>query len=185
MQPRAFLGLLGVAAVLGTACGEPNPTGPGAADRTLVAELLPHHHLGMVLTEEGAQRAAEVRLRRLIFEMGSYHAVEIDTLEQWADAWGVSSAASFPGELSAPELERLPTLQGLDHDIWWLHLMIEHHEGALAITAATAADSLLPDVASLAATVRRVQTAELDTMRALLVELCAESPADGCPPPGS
>lgn len=154
---------------------------PSTGDRAFVGDLLPHHHLGMALVDEATTRSADVRLRRLVFEMGSYHGREAALLQRWTDDWGLDDAADFPGHVSTTDLERLAALSGTAHDIWWLHLMIQHHEGALVIARSAVGSAGLSEVDDMAATVERVQSAELVAMNDLLAELCGESPSAGCP----
>lgn len=177
--PRSVAALV-AGALLTAGCAD-DPVRPSVSDIAFVATLLPHHHLGMLLVDEATLRAGDVRLRRMVFEMGSYHDRELATLADWADQWQVASAVTFPGEITSPDLERLPTLSGVAHDIWWLHLMIEHHEGAVEIADSALAASGLSEVDRLADDVRRVQSSELEAMHTLLVELCGEAPGDGCP----
>jgi uncharacterized protein (DUF305 family) len=154
---------------------------PSAADTAFVAALLPHHHLGMELVDAGARGADDVRLRRLVFEMGSYHGAEMAALQAWADAWKVAADDAFPGELEPGAIALLELLTGDDHDTWWLHLMIEHHLGAVTIARAQMAGGGIPEVVDMAAGVAAVQANELERMQALLAELCSQTPdATGC-----
>lgn len=144
-------------------------------DRIFVQQMIPHHHLGMSLVDDATLHASDVRLRRLVFEMSGYHGTELRTLERWAAAESVQPAAQFPGSLTDAELSRLAQLDGPEHDIWWLTLMIRHHRGAVQIAESTLASSDIDDVRQLATTVREVQSREISEMEHLLESLSAES----------
>lgn len=124
-------------------------------------------------------RSDDVRLRRLVFEMGGYHDHEVHLLTEWAEEWGLDPAQSFAGDLALQDVAKLGDLSGLDHDTWWLTLMIEHHRGAISIAERTlAVDGAVGD---LAASVLSVQGREIDQMVTLREELCASEPdAAGC-----
>ena len=164
-----------LATILPAACADGPGDSPAAAEREFVALLLPHHHLGMLLVDEATVRSDDVRLRRLVFEMGSYHSSEIARLTDWADDWNVEPAATFPGELSSAQLSMLADT-ALDHDTVWLQLMIEHHEGAVEIAETYLASGRSAEVRSLASTVARVQREELARMRRLFEQLCRSVP---------
>lgn len=156
------------------------PTRPGPADLAFVAQMLPHHHLGVLLVNEAIARSQDVRLRRMVFEMGSYHQREVDQLAAWAETWDVTPADDFPGDLPGAEVARLAAIEGLGHDTWWLHLMIAHHEGAVRIANDATGSATIGEVRELASAVRSVQSQELAAMRELLTELCTDEALPGC-----
>lgn len=147
--------------------------------------MIPHHHLGMTLVDEATRRSYDVRLRRLVFEMSGYHASELETLDRWSDAQGIAPMADFPGEVPEGEVRHLADLDTVEHDIWWLDLMIRHHRGAVEIADAELRDGKVAAARTLADTVRRVQSAEIEQMEELRHTLCAQiSPPEavaGCP----
>ena len=175
MALRALV--LGLSVLL--ACGG---QAPSTADRLFVSGMLPHHELGMRLLAEATLHSSDVRLRSLVFEMGSYHGREIHQMEQWAADWSVEAATSFPGALGEPDLARLGVLTSLEHDIEWLRLMILHHEGALTLVDDAQAAGSSSAVRALASSIGIAQTRQIEEMRTLLVELCGESPTTvaGC-----
>lgn len=144
------------------------------ADRAFVAGMLPHHHLGMELVEEATVDSADVRLRRLVFEMSGYHGSEVGLLERWAVEQRIDEWEVFPGGLPASDLALLDTLTGIEHDVWWLDLMIRHHEGAVAMADRVVAQGAADPVRRLALDVRRVQAAEIETMEELLGSMCGD-----------
>jgi uncharacterized protein (DUF305 family) len=156
-------------------------TGPNDADRTFVSKLISHHHLGMTLVDDAVKRSSDVRLRRMVLEMGNYHGRELVQLEGWVGSWSVETATAFPGRLPEADLRRLAKVTGIDHDTWWLRLMIVHHRGAIVLAEQVIAGGQHPDVRALAASVHVTQAAELAEMRLLLLEMCAEhADSAGC-----
>lgn len=165
--------------LLVVACAD-EPAVWGDADRTFVAQMLPHHHLGLVLNDIAAQHSSDVRLRRLVFEMSGYHRSELGTLEHWARQQGVTGAAEFPGHIPDAELIGLSARSGQDFDVHWLTLMIRHHDGALRIAGAESSFGTVPAARDLAQSVSRVQSAELEEMRGLLEALCRSQVSSAC-----
>lgn len=157
-----------MAAVSIVSCGSREPA---TADRLFVSRMIPHHHLGMRLIDSATTRAHDVRLRRLVFEMGGYHGTDMNTLERRAKDWNIGPAASFPGQLAESSLSALESLSGSAYDAMWLSLMIEHHRGALIISRDADIPGARQDVRKLARSTQSIQTAEITTMKLLLDEL--------------
>jgi len=169
------MGLIAVA-LLG-ACGHQ----PSMLDRAFVASMIPHHQLGLELLDEAELNATDVGVRRMVFEMHSYHHGDLSKLNKWAGEWRVIPVHEFPGSISEVELNELQAQSGSEYDIKWLELMIHHHEGALAISKAAQQGKTTGEVSILAETVSEVQSKELDQMRELLKNLCAKTQKKKCP----
>ena len=152
------------------------PARASDAEKTFVAQMLPHHDLGMELMEIASTRADDVRLRRLVFEMGDYHHTDMASLSQWAFEWNIASADTFPGSLADSTLAGLRELTGPKFDAAWLDAMIDHHEGALAISRSALAGSVRPELDEMAKATMEVQSREIDEMTSLLTKICNSTP---------
>lgn len=157
-----------------TACAS---SGVSPAEKQFVADLIPHHDIGMKLIEDGREKSNDVRLRRLIFEMGDYHHSELHALHLYAQDWGVQPSDEFPGDIHDSQLERLQDLKGSSYDIEWLHLMIEHHEGALEIAGDLLRSGGNNSIMVFARNVIDVQSVEIVEMIRLQKDLCKEGSA--------
>jgi uncharacterized protein (DUF305 family) len=138
------------------------------ADAWFVATMVPHHRLGLELLAIAEPRVDDVRVRRLVFQMSSYHHDELHHLEHHLVRWGLAEAEDYPGHLPPKVLAELAGLQGPDHDRAWLEAMIEHHEGALVIAQRQLDQGRDADLREVAAGVLAVQQAEIDAMTVLL-----------------
>lgn len=146
---------------------------PNAQDRSFVAGMVPHHHLGMELLDMAARRVVDTRVRRLVFEMGSYHQSELEQLHSWAIEWRVASSTDFPGRIDNDRLGGLAALAGTDYDRAWLELMIEHHEGAIEIAERQMSAGSNGKAIEMAQSVHEIQTNDIAEMTALLGSLAA------------
>lgn len=160
-----------ITVVVASACAGSAPT---TAEKTFVAEMAPHHGLGLELVEIASVRADDVRLRRMVFEMSGYHHSDVDHLGHWLDRWRVTPADDFPGLVSGVDIDRLGTLSGPLFDAAWLEAMIDHHEGALTIAGRVLAAEPRPDIADMARATVEVQSREIDEMRSLLDRLTTD-----------
>jgi uncharacterized protein (DUF305 family) len=145
-------------------------------EKRFVGELMPHHNVGVELLEIGQQRSNDVRVRRLIFEMGDYHHGELHSLELYARDWSVEEYEEFDGDIPDAELDRLRNLRGREHDVLWLDLMIRHHEGALVISHRLLSAGGNQNLLTMASNVIKMQADEIVEMVRLRKELCNEGP---------
>lgn len=158
-----------VMALLLAACGHTHGASqPNEVDHWFVATMVPHHRLGVELLEIAQPRVHDVRVRRLVFEMGGYHHDELHHLEHLLAQWGVAESSDFPGGLAPTVLDGLRATTGPDHDTAWLEAMIEHHEGAVMIADRQVNEGVDAELQQLARTVAEVQRSEIAAMKALL-----------------
>jgi len=168
---RRLVALVAVVA-LTAACGHQDQSSqPNEVDRWFVATMVPHHRLGVELLEIAQPRVHDVRVRRLVFEMGDYHHSELHHLEHRVHEWEVSESVDFPGNLAPTVLDELRATAGPDHDLAWLGAMIEHHEGAVTMAERQLDAGTDVDLKRLARAVIEVQQAEIDVMEGLLSAL--------------
>jgi uncharacterized protein (DUF305 family) len=151
-------------------------SGPSSSEKRFVGEMIPHHNVGVELLQIGQQRNNDVRVRRLIFEMGDYHHGELHSLELYARDWSIEVYEEFDGDIPDAELDRLRNVQGSEHDMLWLDLMIRHHEGALVISNRLLSAGGHQNLLTLASNVIKTQSDEIVEMVRLRKELCNESP---------
>jgi uncharacterized protein (DUF305 family) len=107
---------------------------------------------------------------------------EIGQLQGWLSLWNVPQVPSgppmtwmathhdrvMPGTASQREIERLGEVDGKDLDIWFLQLMIRHHQGGLLMTTAAVRDATIPQVRGLATLMTTEQREENAVMTGLL-----------------
>ncbi len=168
-SPRKFLGVMFLAVVL-SSC---STSGPSASDKQFVGEMIPHHNVGVDLLQIGQLRSNDVRVRRMIFDMGDYHHQDLHTLEMYAQDWEVAESKNFDGNISNMELTRLRSAKGHEHDLMWLELMIRHHEGALVIARRVLQFGGNENLQTMARSVITVQADEIVQMVRLRKDLCS------------
>lgn len=158
----------GILAISLTACStSPFTAAPSRSDETFVARMVAHHHLGMTILDDATQHSDGVELRRLAFEMQGYHTSDLEILERRLQDWELSLPEVFPGYVAEERLDELAAMTGTPHDIAWLTVMIEHHEGALRLTKSEIARGDDPELRDLAAAIARLQRAEIKEMTRL------------------
>ena len=75
------------------------------------------------------------------------------------------------GMMSDEQLDELESADGVDFERLWLTLMLEHHQGAIAMASAVLANGAEPRVRALAEAIITAQEAEIAQIEALLAGL--------------
>ena len=193
---RTRTAIAALAIVTGSALAGPGcapARGPNPADVAFATTMVPHHEMGITLDELAVAGAADVRVRRVAFEMNSYQGPELDQLRKWARTWGgatspgtgtTADAMSRPmtappadpmtGPMGMPglgQLDRLRAATGPAFDTLFLTLMIAHHEGAVSMAQHEHAAGSDRRAVAMAGRIATVQERQLAAMRSLLAEL--------------
>lgn len=87
-----------------------------------------------------------------------------------------NSPGGMPGLATQDELTRLRSLKGGERDLWFLQLMIRHHQGGLPMARFAAQNAETPAVRMLAAQIVAEQTQEAATMLLLAQRLAVSEP---------
>ena len=147
--------------------------GPSATsiDKTFVADMAPHHALGVRMADLALAQAEDVRVREFGFTMGRYQKTEFDHLNHLATVWKATPSSHIHGMLTADEEKALAALSGAEFDRAWLTEMIRHHEGAVTMAATEADAGTNAEAKAIAASVVEVQTKEITKMKATLASL--------------
>ena len=162
-RPLAAVALLALAG-----CGTSSAS---AADKTFVADMTPHHALGVRMADMALAKADDVRVREFGFTMGRYQQAEFDQLSAMATSWKATASGHAHGMLAPAEEDALAALNGRDFDKAWLEHMIIHHEGAVAMATSELATGSDTKAKAIAANVATVQTKEISQMKAVLAAL--------------
>lgn len=146
-------------------------SGLTADERTFVTSMVPHHRLGIAMVDHAIPRVDDVETRRMVFEMSGYHVDELHEMDRHLAHDGSTEADRFPGWIDPIRLDSLADRSGSAYDVGWLALMVEHHQGAIAMTQkmSDAGD----DFRSLARRIASVQGDEVVRMVKIIRRLCA------------
>ena len=149
-------------------CGGSSVT---AADKMFVADMTPHHALGVRMADLALAKADDVRVREFGFTMGRYQQAEFDQLSAMATSWKATASGHAQGMLTPADEDALAALDGRAFDKSWLAQMIIHHEGAVAMATSEIATGSDTKAKAIATNVATVQTKEITKMKAVLAAL--------------
>lgn len=149
-----------------------------AADIAFAQGMIPHHRQALEMAELAPGRAKSAEVKKLAEAVEKAQDPEIRTLSGWLTAWGEdvpaegttdhSSTHGAAGMMTAEDMEELRKASGSAFDTAFMEMMIEHHEGAVAMAETERADGSYAPAKKMAGQISSSQTAEIDRMNELL-----------------
>jgi uncharacterized protein (DUF305 family) len=150
-----------------------------AADVMFVQMMIPHHEQAIEMSEIIlAKDGVDPEVAALAEQIRAAQDPEIVLMKQWLDDWGLPSMSGMghggmdhggmDGMMSDAQMAELRSSIGSEGSSLFLELMIEHHEGAVDMADDVIDGGRNADVRELAEQIITSQTAEIETMRALL-----------------
>jgi uncharacterized protein (DUF305 family) len=151
------------------------------ADVAFAQGMIPHHAQALDMAGLVAERTSNPEIVALAKQIEAAQDPEIQLMSAWLAEWGEEvpdpDAASDHGSMdhgsgmmTAAQMAELEAADGDEFDRLFLELMIEHHEGAIAMSEDVLARGAHPGVKDLAGEIIAAQQAEIDHMRSLLGE---------------
>ncbi len=142
------------------------------------------HHQQAVTMAQAVQGRVSPSVSQLAISIELNQIKEIGQMQGWLSLWNAAQVPSgppmtwmathhhvMPGTASQREVERLGEVHGKDLDIWFLKLMIRHHQGGLLMATAAVRDASIPQVRGLATLMATEQREENAVMTGLLSAL--------------
>ncbi|MEU5145599.1 DUF305 domain-containing protein [Streptomyces yangpuensis] len=171
----------------GTAPAAATAPAPSEADRhnqadvTFAQGMIPHHRQAILMSDMVAAHGASPDVRALAEKIKKAQAPEIETMTGWLKAWGekVPTGVSMdgmghgddsgmPGMMDDQDMDRLGKARGNAFDTMFLTMMIDHHEGAIAMANTEKQQGVYGPAKALADDIITSQTAEITQMRSML-----------------
>lgn len=178
------------AAMLLASCGTPADTDTVAAQATEAAsqfneqdaefltDMIPHHEQALQMVDMTDGRELSPEFAELTAAIEAAQGPEIDLMTEWLTAWGLEVPESTghegmhhddgTGMMSAEDFESLGRESGDGFEEMWMRMMIEHHEGAVAMSEVELDEGINPEVRDLAQRIIDAQEAEIELMTDLL-----------------
>ncbi|SDY63727.1 Uncharacterized conserved protein, DUF305 family [Saccharopolyspora shandongensis] len=175
---------------------------PAAVDVGFAQDMSVHHQQAVTMATLAREHAADVAVRQLAFDIETNQRDQIGRMQGWLSLWGQpaqavgplmtwmtedgghqhsapaaaqsESGGLMPGMATSAEMSRLQSLRGPDFDVYFLQLMLRHHEGGAPMADYGATHAGVPAVRELAKNMLGSQRSESDLMRSMLAERGAQ-----------
>lgn len=185
----------GLAVVLGIGRSPAATPTADSVDAGFARDMAHHHVQAVEMADLATDHSDDPAVRLIAFDIASTQNNQVGRMQGWLALWGLplsggtpmawmggtmpgmagmsmgpagDADTAMPGMASEAELAQLRSLHGRAFDVQFLRLMIRHHEGGLPMAQYGAAHASVPAVRLLAATIAATQTAETQTMKAML-----------------
>ena len=170
-------------------CGSNDTTGQGTsatttaasasrndADVTFVQAMIPHHQQALEMSDTLlAKEGIDPRVTALAQQIKTAQGPELQTMQTWSAQWGLPTAPDpamsdmpGPGMMSGDDMIALQNAEGPEANTLFLELMIQHHEGAIAMAQNEIDGGQFAPAVELARSIVAVQQRELASMRQIL-----------------
>lgn len=177
---------------------EPDAT---AVDIGFSQDMSVHHQQAVTMATLARERADDVAVRQLAFDIETNQRDQIGRMQGWLSVWNqpaqatgpvmqwmtetgehqhgatampMSGGALMPGMATSEELSRLGSLRGPEFDVYFLQLMLRHHQGGAAMAEYGATHAAVPAVRALAKNMLGSQGSEMNLMKTMLSQRGAQ-----------
>jgi uncharacterized protein (DUF305 family) len=195
-----LIGVLGVAVLViaGTAgwlIGNRSSSGPStivsvsSVDAGFARDMSTHHTQAVTMAGYERDNTSDPTLRLLAYDIETSQNAQVGEMQGWLDVWGLSRSSTLapmswmaghdhltsdglmPGMATAAQMDQLETMHGTALDIFFLQLMIRHHQGGLPMVQYAVAHASEPYVRNIAGKMLQLQTSEIVAMEQTLRQL--------------
>jgi uncharacterized protein (DUF305 family) len=173
----------------------------GSVDAGFAQDMIVHHGQGVLMAHFAEVDSTDPEIQRLAYDIQYTQTDQIGQMEAWLQLWGIpevstaphmawmttgghdhtggsdsplSTTGLMPGMATDAEMAKLESLDGKESDIYFLQLMIRHHQGGAPMMAYAAAHAENPVVRNLAKQMLIAQTGEVGVMTGMLADRGAE-----------
>ncbi|MCE6997929.1 DUF305 domain-containing protein [Saccharothrix sp. S26] len=163
-------------------------------------DMSAHHLQGVQMANIARERTADPAIEQLAFDISSTQLEQVGRMKGWLFLWGFPEQSSdgrhmwwmtssthghsaggsgagsadpeqaMPGMASPQEIAKLRTLSGVEFDVYFLQLMLRHHQGGAPMAEYAATHAGQNVVRTLADNMLKSQTGESTYMQQLLTE---------------
>ncbi|WP_020386863.1 DUF305 domain-containing protein [Kribbella catacumbae] len=146
-------------------------------DVTFATHMIPHHQQAVQMAMMGARKATTAEVKKLSAAIKAAQDPEIKILSGWLTSWGKPlpvanhhdhSMEALPGMMTEDEMSDLGNATGSMFDRMWVQMMIEHHQGAVAMAKTEQTTGRNAEAIALAKKIETGQNREIATMQRLL-----------------
>lgn len=177
--------------------GEQTTPAAGSVDVGFAQDMSTHHTQAVTMANWERDHTTDPELRQLAFDIQSTQLEQIGRMKGWLMLWNqpeqavganmawmrqpaghdgmamggpqaAGSGALMPGMATNDELSKLRTLSGKDLDVYFLQLMLRHHQGGAGMAQYAHDHASVTAVRTLAQSMLVSQGAEMDLMRQML-----------------
>jgi uncharacterized protein (DUF305 family) len=185
---------LAVAGTVGWLVGNNDNSGTStppesSVDAGFARDMSTHHTQAVDMAGYARDNTDDPSIQILARDIETQQYFQLGDMQGWLDNWGLSRTSTLatmswmaghshlesdglmPGMATPEQLDKLETLTGKPLDIYFLQLMIHHHQGGLPMAQYAAEHATEPYVRNLAQKMAQAQSNEIVQMEQMLRQL--------------
>jgi uncharacterized protein (DUF305 family) len=166
-----------------------------SVDAGFAQDMIVHHRQGVLMAHLAERQSDDPEIQRYAYDMAYTQTAQIGQMEGWLALWGLAEIGSgphmawmtvgghqhgggsdsplattglMPGMATDDEIDTLKSLHGKDSDVYFLQLMIRHHEGGTPMMEYAARRATNSVVRNFAQQMLVAQSAEVRDMTTML-----------------
>jgi len=170
--------------------------GAGSVDAGFAQDMIVHHRQGVLMAHLAEMHSNDTEIQRYAYDMAHTQTAQLGQMEGWLALWDLpeigtgahmawmtvgghqhgggtdaplATTGLMPGMATDKEVARLESLHGNKSDVYFLQLMIRHHEGGtpmMQYAASHAANQVVRNFAAQMLTTQSAEVADMTTMLA-------------------
>lgn len=181
-----------------TGVGGTRPPADDSVDAGFARDMITHHGQAVQMAQVARDRSTDPAVRTLAFDVETGQLAQAGQMRGWLQSWRLSQQTDrpvmgwmtgdhpgmagmgmdgtpaggmrMPGMASPAEMARLRSLSGRELDVYFLQLLIRHHQGGVPMAREGADRASLSYVRTLASAIVTAQSAEVVSMERMLRE---------------
>jgi uncharacterized protein (DUF305 family) len=172
--------------VVGSSSSAPATVTENSVDAGFARDMSTHHTQAIEMANYARDYTSDPSIKILARDIETQQYFQLGEMQGWLDVWNLSRTSSepamawmsghehlttdglMPGIATPAEINKLETLTGKALDIYFLQLMLRHHQGGLPMAQYAAAHATEPYVRLLASKMVEAQSREIIQMEQLL-----------------
>jgi uncharacterized protein (DUF305 family) len=192
-----FVCILAVAALVATGAagwvigdsGSTKSDSASSADAGFARDMSTHHTQAITMANYERDNTTNPSLKLLSYDIETSQNFQLGQLQGWLDGWGLSRTSDaaqmswmaghghlssnglMPGMATPDQIAKLETMRGAALDVYFLQLMIYHHQGGIPMARYAEQHASVSYVRTMAASIVSAQSGEVITMEQLLRQL--------------
>jgi len=154
------------------------------ADVSFATAMIPHHAQALDMVAMAQEHELSPEVTALVDQVQAAQEPEIETMTGWLEGWDetvpdasamsakemedMNETGDAEGMMSAMSMRQLRNAPDTAFEDVWLSMMINHHQGAIAMAEAQTSAGENPDAVALAEDIVASQSGEIETMKELI-----------------
>jgi uncharacterized protein (DUF305 family) len=175
--------------LIGNTDSGPSVPSESSVDAGFARDMSTHHTQAVDMAGYTRDNTGDPSIKILARDIETQQYFQIGEMQGWLDNWGLSRTSTLapmswmaghshlesdrlmPGMATPAQMDKLETLTGKPLDIYFLQLMIHHHQGGLPMAQYAAEHATEPYVRNLAQKMAQAQSNEIVQMEQMLRQL--------------